>query len=603
MRRNQTVLAVSCVVAALLGPVGAANAKDGPERDSALHIEEVPAPMDASNQAGWWNPLDEFRGTTYFAFAGSAGGAHVTSIASRDRRGTWTVGCVQDTAGTCASAPNDFGHNQASVAVDGDGYIHVFADMHNGGWRYYRSERPGDVTSILNRSSEMPDGGGSFTYPVTTRAQNGDAYVMVRAQDPSARSKSGRLYRWDNRENAWSTVAVVAQQENYAVYPDDLQSDAKGNIHVLWEWGRYPSTAIRHRTSYLVYQPRTNTFVDAAGAPVTTPVTNDTGGAVVVQPLEGAEDPQSALATSLGVQTSKLSVSDRAPGLGSIVYRYRASEGANWEVRRATWGGHEWVREVVYSGLSDTNAAVDVTEGRGTARVYYVKRGGCGGLPVVAERRDRDSQGTWTETSFGPGKGIDRLAVQQRRDGTDVLYLSAPNAVSATEGKLYFGTLSRRGLLPGNDAEPAAVVKPATANLARGATVEASSTLDAASGPERVTDGDLRVGQWVSQASDTAPTLTVAFAREADLQEVWLYSGFPGVYTSDTMVKSFTVQVPDGTGWRNVGEISGNACNPVSLQLPAGTRSDRVRLVLTDPTDARDGRARVFEVEVYERAS
>ncbi|GBG07790.1 hypothetical protein PAT3040_02351, partial [Paenibacillus agaridevorans] len=41
---------------------------------------------------------------------------------------------------TRAEFINDLGHNQPSIALDGDGNLHMFASMHHEGWKYFRSD-------------------------------------------------------------------------------------------------------------------------------------------------------------------------------------------------------------------------------------------------------------------------------------------------------------------------------------------------------------------------------------------------------------------------------------------------------------------------------
>src|SRR4029079_19161269 len=113
---------------------------------------------------------------------------------------------------------DDPGHRQPSIAVDGDGYIHVFTALHKNHWVYYRSGRPRDVHTMVNRSAQLPDQGDVYTYPVLTRTGQGDVYMVIRAATGGG-PEHGRLYRWANPTNAWSRVAIFASQVGYTVYP------------------------------------------------------------------------------------------------------------------------------------------------------------------------------------------------------------------------------------------------------------------------------------------------------------------------------------------------------------------------------------------------
>lgn len=112
-------------------------------------------------------------------------------------------------------------------------------------------------------------------YPVVKAAQNGDLYLIVRADDrmnPVDKKREGKLYRWDNANEAWSVVGVFAGETNRAVYPHDVQIDSDGNVHILYEWSLYPSGGLRHELSYIQYKPATGVWVDHAGSDMSVPV-------------------------------------------------------------------------------------------------------------------------------------------------------------------------------------------------------------------------------------------------------------------------------------------------------------------------------------------
>jgi len=388
----------------------------------AAAAEPVPYRVDASNQAGWWRPLDEWQGSVYVAYNawggpgatnGGATDTHTVYIGRRAPDGTWTRGCLKTTAGACAVYPDDIGHKQPSIAVDGDGYVHAFVSMHGDNWIYYRSTVPGDVTTMVNRSTQLPDQGDEYTYPNVTRVDNGDLYLVIRAYP------EGRLYRWDNATDTWTRVAVFARAAGYVVYPDDVAGDDAGNLHISWEWAYGGADSLRHLGSYLRYEIATGTFRNAAGAAVTAPAA--TTSPVVYQPIEGDEratDRDNATGPP-GVQSAKLAL---AGGRPVLAYRYRPVRGGHWQVRLAEWTGTAWQRRIVYTGAYDTHAAIDVTAYGAGLRVYYAKKQTVSGDQAFVA----SPQGAgWAETALLPGVNVQRLSVI-RRGGTDHLYLTAP---------------------------------------------------------------------------------------------------------------------------------------------------------------------------------
>ena len=416
MKRTLAGLAVATTVVALAGT---------PALAAPAAITLVPYGIDSSNQAGWWSPLDTYSPGNEYAYLafnepGATAGTHKVAIARRDNAGTWTKLPVMNGANQ-AEYTDDIGHNQPSIARDGSGRFHVFASMHNNAWRYFRSDTTGG--SPTNHSADLPDQGTGVTYPVVTTAPNGDLYVIARLDGSGARS--GRLYRWNNAAGTWTRVAIFANSANRAVYPDDLQFDSAGNLHILWEWGIYPSSGFRHELSYLLYRPATNTFVNHAGAAVTVPVSTST--ADVIQPLTTGEVYGGDDSTGPAVQSAKLTVDGTSP---KVAYRYRTA--TIFTVNYAWIGpGGAWSRDTVYSA-GQTTAAIDITwhptEGK---RIYYTKDSGTDRIFVATMPAS-----TWTHASVAPGLPIARFAVERTTGASpvDVLYL-----VDLTNLRLYYG--------------------------------------------------------------------------------------------------------------------------------------------------------------------
>jgi len=385
--------------------------------------------LDSSNQAAWWKPVDEVGGSTYVAFD-----EHVPPTADAPPQtyhrvvighalgdGGWETGCVKDPSAPdgCARFVDDCGHNQPTVVVDGDGFVHAFVSMHNAPWHYYRSAEPGSVTDMVDRSREMPHQAGRFTYPVATRTPNGDVYLIIRGTVDGSPS-NGRLYRWSNETNTWSSVLTFASQVKHWVYPDDLVADAQGDLHILYEWSYGGARAVRHLGSYLRYSPTTGLLSNLRGDVLQAPVT--TAAKAVYQPLEQGETATGgAVNTAAGIQSAKLAI---VPGTSTpmIAYRYRRETSGPFEVRRARPYGTGWRREVVYAGRYDTFAAIDITHSGDTVRIYYAKKNHLTrDQAFVAEK---GQVGDFAEISVAPGRTVERLAVTMAPDGTDHLYLS-----------------------------------------------------------------------------------------------------------------------------------------------------------------------------------
>ncbi|WP_309128131.1 BNR-4 repeat-containing protein [Microbacterium sp.] len=443
MTRRTLLLTVA--VAATATAIAASPASAGVH---ATTVETVPVTVDGSNQSGWWNPLAVVGDETYFAYNVPAGipNRHQVHLAVRSSDGEWTSGCLRDDLGGCVDYFNDNGHNQPSIAVDGDGNIHAFVSMHHEDWNYFRSTVPGDVTSLVEVSAEMPDGGGTISYPITSVGPDGDVWLMVRTGPDHLARRDGVLYHYDLDAGTWARETVIASATNFSVYPDDLIVDDDGLVHVLWEWHRWAAGPYRHLGSYAVWNPATQAFSDVAGSALPTPVRPDTEGAVVFQPFTGDE---SMTSTTPAFQTAKMAVQDGE--LAGIVYRYSTAGSTQFDLKWARWTGAEWVRETLAGPTSlgagvDTIAAMDATAHGSKTRAYGVLTVPVCGVAtsqVVMFESARGRTGWAVEAIGEPMTGQQRMRAAVGGDGDDVLYLSAP--ATAGGGTLRYAEVPRSG--------------------------------------------------------------------------------------------------------------------------------------------------------------
>lgn len=579
-------------------------------------IERLPYAVDTSNNAGWWTPLDVHDGVTYVAFNAPAAvdARHEVHVAARDAAGVWTAGCLQDAAGACVTFLDDNGHNQPSIAVAGDGSIHVFASMHHVPWIYYRSTVTGDVTSLRDVSAELPDQGVPMTYPVTARTGGGDLYLVARGGRDEATVRDGRLYRYDLATGTWSRITVFASATGASVYTDDLEVGDDGRVHVLFEWHRWPAGPYRHAGSYAVYDPADGSWRDAAGTALTLPLRPDSSPAIAYQPFAAGE----SLATDAPtVQTAKLSLDD--DGAPTVAYRCAPARADGtpdrFDVRTARWDGTSWQRETVIGASDlgpgiDTVAALDTTQAGGVTRVYAVAQGTVDGVArnrvIRAERTHPTS--AWRFAGLGDAApGQQRLAARTRDDGTDVVYLSA---TTATTGSLSMATLPRtdEGIagiplgdvvsdLRPDDPEP----DPPTGNLALGGQVTVSSALRADTGGELAVDGLVTdASRWISAVDDATPSITVAWSRAEPVATVTVHSGYhAAIDPAEAVLRDFTIELRTSAGWVEVGRFADNRSGTVTVTAASDVVADQVRLLITDPSaSTTTDVARVFEIEV-----
>ena len=165
--------------------------------------------------------------------------------------------------------------------------------------------------------------------------------------------------------------------------------------------------------------------------------------------------------------------------------------------------------------------------------------------------------------------------------------------VVVADGVTYEGEVGRRLLYPSSPS-------PDT-NVARGASVSATSQRTSSSGPDRAVDGNTTSAgsRWLTSDADTTPALTVQLAEAADVYLLRLHSGFAD---ADDVVQDFRVEALQEGAWTEVAAVNDNRSRTrdVTLSSPF-VRAQDWRLVIDDPSNTSPDIARVYEVELFRR--
>lgn len=232
-------------------------------------------------------------------------------------------------------------HNSLRMAFDSDGHIHLAGNMHAVPLKYWRTTRPGDISSMERidrmvgqnelkctypRFDVIPDGRLTFTYR-DGGSGNGNQIVNV----------------YDVRSRTWSRYLdkplFDGQGEMNAYYHGPVR-DSKGRSHFAWVWRDTPDCSTNHDVSYARANSDMDRFFDSKGVPIELPITIQTGEIVDPIPV------QSGLLNSVSVSVDS---KDRAmityhkfddKGLTQL-YTARLEE-HGWHIYRTTNWKDRW---------------------------------------------------------------------------------------------------------------------------------------------------------------------------------------------------------------------------------------------------------------------
>ena len=180
-------------------------------------------------------------------------------------------------------------HNNVTLALDGDGYLHVAGNMHVNPLVYFRSERPHDVTSLVRVSSMVGREEERVTYPRFLRGPRGELLFTYR--DGSSGSGNEIYNVYDLHTRSWKRlldVPLISGEGRMNAYVEGPVPGPDGYYHLAWVWRDTPDAATNHDVSYARSKDLIH-WEKSDGTPYKLPITIDTAEIIdSVPPFGGA---------------------------------------------------------------------------------------------------------------------------------------------------------------------------------------------------------------------------------------------------------------------------------------------------------------------------
>jgi hypothetical protein len=139
-------------------------------------------------------------------------------------------------------------HNSISIAVDGDGFLHVSWDHHDTKLRYAKSKSPLSL-DLGNEESMTGIAEQKVTYPEFYNLPNGNLVFFYR----SGSSGRGNLIinSYDVKDKKWSQIQsnLLNGEDKRSAYWQ-AKVDKKGTIHLSWVWRESWDVSTNHDICY-----------------------------------------------------------------------------------------------------------------------------------------------------------------------------------------------------------------------------------------------------------------------------------------------------------------------------------------------------------------
>lgn len=228
----------------------------------------VTTPDGATQFAAWWGEL----GRIMVAKRALPAGAWQT----------FSPYAQVSTAMPAVTAAND-NHEFISLAVDGDGRVHLAGNMHNVALRYIVSA-PNDITSWAAGTMVGTDE-DSVSYPQFCRLPDGDVLFLYRNGGSGAGDTF--LNRFDTATDTWTRVVKLfdglGSTPASSFYAAHLVVSPKdGSLHLGGFWrGNGSVTYLNEDYTHLVSADQGATWTSIGGAALTTPIKRENSSVVM----------------------------------------------------------------------------------------------------------------------------------------------------------------------------------------------------------------------------------------------------------------------------------------------------------------------------------
>ncbi|MDN5210744.1 BNR repeat-containing protein [Fulvivirgaceae bacterium BMA12] len=175
-------------------------------------------------------------------------------------------------------------HNYVTLGIDKDGFIHLSGNVHAHPITYFRSTRPGDISTLVQIMKMVGKEEKKTTYPKFFKSRERELIYTYR---DGGSGNGNQIYNiYNTVEKTWSRMLDTPLTDgmglmNAYISSPILRSD--NWYHTYWVWRDTPDCSTNHDLSYMK-SPDLIHWFNAFGKPVTLPATIDKN-LVVVDPI------------------------------------------------------------------------------------------------------------------------------------------------------------------------------------------------------------------------------------------------------------------------------------------------------------------------------
>jgi len=175
-------------------------------------------------------------------------------------------------------------HNYLTLAVDSAGYIHLAGNMHASPLTYFRSRKPGDVTSLEQVDAMVGTNEARCTYPKFLTGPAGELIFHYRGGGSGNGNEIFNVY--DLATRRWRRLLDTPLTDGRGkrnAYLNGPRLGPDGWYHLLWVWRESPAAETCNNLSYARSRDLRH-WENAAGEALELPITLESKG-VIIDPI------------------------------------------------------------------------------------------------------------------------------------------------------------------------------------------------------------------------------------------------------------------------------------------------------------------------------
>lgn len=166
-------------------------------------------------------------------------------------------------------------HNYLVMAVDSAGHLHLSGNMHASPLNYFRTETPGDITTLKQIDSMVGNREARCTYPAFMTAPDGSLLFHYR---DGGSGNGDEIYNvYDVSKQTWRRfldTPLISGAGKCNAYQVGPRLGPDGWYHLIWMWRETPAVETNHDLSYARTRDLQH-WETADGKPLTLPITPD----------------------------------------------------------------------------------------------------------------------------------------------------------------------------------------------------------------------------------------------------------------------------------------------------------------------------------------